>query len=117
MARAASIYRFSDVRSGAFSTELGCPRDVRSTPVSDRIADIPDRQLRANFGSETHSLDHLVGLGKQRRGHREAERLGSYSPAECRSLKKTTRTVRRRRRTGSLGMTANQMQRLFLFLT
>jgi putative transposase len=29
---------------------------------------------------------------KQHRGHREAERLGSYSPAECRSLEKTTRT-------------------------
>ena len=29
------------VRSGSFSTELGCPCDVRLTADSDRIADIP----------------------------------------------------------------------------
>jgi hypothetical protein len=31
------------------STELSCPRDVRLTPDSDRTADIPDWQLRANW--------------------------------------------------------------------
>jgi hypothetical protein len=34
--------------SGSFSTETGCPRHVRFTPVSDRTADIPDRQLWAD---------------------------------------------------------------------
>ncbi|MGA9090928.1 MAG: hypothetical protein WB420_17685, partial [Bradyrhizobium sp.] len=36
-----------NVAVGSISIELGCPRHVRSTPISDRIADIPDRQLRA----------------------------------------------------------------------
>ena len=34
--------------NGSFSTQLGCPRDVRFTPVSDPITDISNRQLRAN---------------------------------------------------------------------
>ena len=46
---------------------------VRFTPVSDRIADIPDWQLRATSGlmqcSKTavaiHSFNHLVGAGEQ----------------------------------------------------
>ncbi len=32
---------------GSISTELGRPRHVRFTPYSNRIADIPDWQLRA----------------------------------------------------------------------
>src|SRR5229473_1417662 len=36
---------------GSISTELGRPRHVRFTPYSNRIADIPDWQLRANSGS------------------------------------------------------------------
>jgi hypothetical protein len=43
----------------SFSTELGCPRHVRFTPIRDRIADVPDRQLRARSGSR-RSLNHLV---------------------------------------------------------
>src|SRR5229473_8337028 len=40
----------ADVRSGSVSTELGRPRHVRFTPYSNRIADIPDWQLRAMNG-------------------------------------------------------------------
>jgi hypothetical protein len=35
--------------AGPISTELGLSGHVRSTPDSDRIADVPDRQLRANM--------------------------------------------------------------------
>jgi len=35
------------VRSGSFTTGLGCPRHVRVTPDRERGEDIPDRQLRA----------------------------------------------------------------------
>src|SRR5215217_4880708 len=37
-----------EVRSGSITTELGLSDEVRSTPVSDRIADFTDRQLCAN---------------------------------------------------------------------
>jgi hypothetical protein len=30
---------------GSFATDLGCPQDVRFSPESDRIADVPDWQL------------------------------------------------------------------------
>jgi hypothetical protein len=39
----------ADVSNGSISTELGLSGHVRSTPDSDRIADVPDRQLRANM--------------------------------------------------------------------
>jgi hypothetical protein len=38
------------------STELGCPGHVRFTPGSDRIADITERQVRANNGSRQFSI-------------------------------------------------------------
>jgi hypothetical protein len=42
---------------GSIATEMGYPPDVCFPPDSDHCADIPDRQLRANFGSErTHSI-------------------------------------------------------------
>ena len=34
--------------------------------------------LCANSGHRAHLFDHLIGLCKQRRRHREAERLGSF---------------------------------------
>ena len=34
---------------GQSRLNLGLPHHVRSTPDSDRIADIPERQFRANF--------------------------------------------------------------------
>src|ERR1700676_2705382 len=37
-----------EVRSGSISTELSYPHHVRSTPDSDRRADVPVRQLCAN---------------------------------------------------------------------
>jgi hypothetical protein len=37
----------SNVADGSNSTESGCPRHVRFTPTSDRIADILDWQFRA----------------------------------------------------------------------
>jgi hypothetical protein len=40
-----------DVRVGSISTELGGSRYVRFPTDSDRIADIPDWQLRAINGS------------------------------------------------------------------
>src|ERR1019366_6051761 len=99
---------FSDVRSGAFSTELGCPRHVRSSPVSDRIADIPDRQLRANFGSEhIHSItssawaSNVAGTvrpralaataplsaGHWKRRHEQYEDAAALAPLELRLIK------------------------------
>src|SRR6266436_3981761 len=36
---------------GSFATELGVPRHVRFTPVSDRIADIAGGPFRAKSGS------------------------------------------------------------------
>jgi hypothetical protein len=43
-----------DFRVGSFSTELGCPRNVRSAPVSDRTADIAGGPVRANTSHGTH---------------------------------------------------------------
>jgi hypothetical protein len=48
-----TVLRFfekGNVRAGSFSTKLGCPHHVRFTPVSDRTADTPDRQLCAATG-------------------------------------------------------------------
>jgi hypothetical protein len=42
------VHEKPEVRCGSIATEIGWPRDVRFPPESDRIADIPDRQLRAN---------------------------------------------------------------------
>jgi hypothetical protein len=36
------------VAFGSIATEIGCPRDIRFSAESDRMADIPDRRLRAN---------------------------------------------------------------------
>jgi hypothetical protein len=47
----------ANVRIGSISTELGLPRHVRFTLDSDRIADIPERQFRANNGSWSLSIN------------------------------------------------------------
>jgi hypothetical protein len=46
-------------RPGSISTELGLSGHVRSTPDSDRIADVPDRQLRAKSRPK-----HLLNLAR-----------------------------------------------------
>src|SRR5258708_39880578 len=50
-----------DVSVGSFSTELGCPRHVRFTPVSDHRADIaggwPLHRCRRNAGGFFHETD------------------------------------------------------------
>src|SRR6266852_6832472 len=68
-----------DVSSGSILTELGRPRHVRFTPYSNRIADIPDWQLRANSGRRHTRLSDqkadavagecqvTLGIGRNRR--------------------------------------------------
>jgi hypothetical protein len=73
-----------DVSCGSFSTEMGCPHDVRFTPVSDRIADIAGGPFRANFGSYwagsrgSHTLGSLTlpecGASRDRQIHGENDR-------------------------------------------
>jgi hypothetical protein len=58
-----------DVRSGS-NTALGrCRLNVRITPESGRVADTPDRQVRANRTQApqqpTSPTDHLVGASEQ----------------------------------------------------
>src|SRR5258706_2017501 len=48
------------VRFGSLSTELGCPRHVRFTPVSDRTADIA-RCLKSARNGSGHNL-HVHAL-------------------------------------------------------
>jgi hypothetical protein len=45
-----------EVRSGSISTELGGSRHVRFPTDSDRIADIPDWQLRATSRHQPSAL-------------------------------------------------------------
>src|SRR5262249_50805182 len=49
-------------RSGSFASILSCPTHVRFTPDSDRIADIPRRQLRANSRHCSRAQPRLNGL-------------------------------------------------------
>jgi hypothetical protein len=76
---------------GSIATELGCPRDVRFTPDSDRTADIRDWQLRANNGSEenppnfrsksrTHRLRSQADKLSRRR-NRHCHRQSAFDPA------------------------------------
>jgi hypothetical protein len=51
-------------------------RDVRFTPESGHVQCSGACPLSANSGTFCHSLDYLVGAGKQHRRHGEAERLG-----------------------------------------
>jgi len=44
--------------------QLVRPRHVRSTPVSDRTADLAGGPFRAIIGSPQTSLDRLVGAGR-----------------------------------------------------
>jgi hypothetical protein len=46
----------SIVRFGSFSTELGCPCDVRFPPDSHRIADIAGGPFRARLGLERRNV-------------------------------------------------------------
>jgi hypothetical protein len=39
----------ADVRDGSIATEMGSPRDVRLSPDSGGIADIPALRICANF--------------------------------------------------------------------
>jgi len=59
-----------NVRSGSNATGSGCPRHVRFSPVSDRIADIAGapQQIASLF-------NHLVGASEKRRRDSYAERL------------------------------------------
>jgi hypothetical protein len=59
-----------------FSTEMGCPRDGRFTPVSERIADMAGCPFRAIIRHEA-SFDHVVCASRERRRHIEPEGLGS----------------------------------------
>jgi hypothetical protein len=41
------MFRGPDVAIGSIPTEMGCPRDVRFPPESDRIADMAGGPFRA----------------------------------------------------------------------
>jgi len=43
-----TFWQISMPRSGSIATEIGCPRDVRFSADSDRIADIAGGPVRAN---------------------------------------------------------------------
>ena len=49
-----------EIRSGSFSTELGCPRDVQFTPDSDQIADILDGSFVPNKRHSSHQETELA---------------------------------------------------------
>jgi hypothetical protein len=51
---------------------------VRFTPVSDRRADIRNRQLRANRDLTHRLFDHLVGAQQECLRDREAEPIRSH---------------------------------------
>jgi hypothetical protein len=50
---------------GSIATEIGSPRDVRFSPESDRIADIPDGQIRPRRGA-----NDLVGRARRPAAYR-----------------------------------------------
>src|SRR5262245_1933706 len=74
------------LRSPSESVIRRCRLNVRISPKSGHVADIPDRQLRALSDSCTAArgaavarlFDHLVGAGEERRWHVEAKRLGGF---------------------------------------
>ncbi len=97
----------ADFRNGSISTELGCPRRVRFTPVSDRTADIAGGSVRATFGlmhcgitssacagNAAHRLSRRGGAGgvprRPRRGacaHHRVERTDRDARHEARSTR------------------------------
>jgi hypothetical protein len=56
---------------------MGCPRHVRCAPGSDRIADLSDRQLRANNGPV--SLENRFSRCNPVTGHRHTSRSRRFS--------------------------------------
>jgi hypothetical protein len=57
-----------DVADGSHSVLGRCRLNVRITPKSNHVRDIPDRQFGARTGSRPASLDHLVGRGQETGG-------------------------------------------------
>ena len=59
----------ADVRNGSHSALGRCRLNVRITPESGRVADMPDRQVRANRTQApqqpTSPTDHLVGASER----------------------------------------------------
>jgi hypothetical protein len=74
----------TDVAFGSKPVMLRTSKCCPLCPLSDRRADIPDRQVRANSCREQMQqnacggpalFDHLISKGEQLRGNFEAERL------------------------------------------
>jgi len=57
---ASGVAGIGKVRLGSFATELGCPRHVRFTPVSDRAADIARGPFRAKTWSREFTSSALA---------------------------------------------------------
>jgi hypothetical protein len=90
-------------RDGSISTKLGCRRDVRFTPDSDRTADITEGPFRANkrlmHRSKRGVADHsevLITLSCPVNGERvyiSLNRLNSCSLCDCRGFVQSQHTA------------------------
>jgi hypothetical protein len=76
------FYQGARLPKWSIATKMGCPRDVRFSPVSDPTADIAGGPFRAKLGSRWPLFDHVVGLDKQRGWRREAERFRGFLHAD-----------------------------------